>query len=101
MAKPSKAGSGLSTSAPAATSSAGPSRPKGKVIPRTSDLLRRNESDKRKGKGKGKERDVLGGLMGMLDGESGWIDWIWRRPTFQVWVGTDQGRKEHAWDGPG
>ncbi|GFZ46872.1 hypothetical protein JCM24511_04092 [Saitozyma sp. JCM 24511] len=70
MAKPSKAGPGPSTSASAPASTAGPNRPKGKVIPRTSDLLRRNESDKRKGKGKGKERDVLGGLMGMLDGKS-------------------------------
>jgi hypothetical protein len=79
MVKPPKAGAGPSTSAPA-----GPSRPKGKVIPRTSDLLRRNESDKRKAKGKGKERDVLGGLMGMLDGESGWIDWLWCCPRLQV-----------------
>lgn len=92
MAKSSKAGPGPSTSASAPAPTAGPSRPKGKVIPRTSDLLRRNESDKRKGKGKGKDRDVLGGLMGMLDGESGCIDGLWRCPRFQVWVGTDRGR---------
>jgi hypothetical protein len=47
----------------------GGNKPKTKLIPRTIELLKRNESAGKQGKEK--VRDVLGNLRGLMDRESG------------------------------